>query len=87
MPEIEKLEVFLLRPGAPPEHLRELIRTVTAKDEIERIVKTAAGTGENRACLGPGPAAAMVDGGIRYEYRIYRSNGAIERLLADAPPP
>lgn len=79
---IDKIDVFLLRPGCPPEHLREFVRTITSRDEIDEVLEAFDRVGRDEGRLGENSPGIPVDGGVVFEYRIRHSDGSIRRFIA-----
>jgi hypothetical protein len=78
--EIERIEVFNLCPGCPPEYLRELTRTITSPSEINRAVRNLA-VAEEEQNRPERLAMDQPDGGRAVEYRIHYSDGEVVRHI------
>ena len=83
--EVERIEVFRLCPGCAPEHDRELIGTVTSKDDIDRILAELKRIKEKRKAGGERAARPTKDGGVVYEHKLCLSDeGVLSYILAEA---
>lgn len=73
---IVKIEEFYLRPGCPPEHLRQLVRTVDAPADITGLLACLRGRSQPRSY-----DEDLREGGLVREFVVTYENGKVERFL------
>lgn len=74
--DIERIEIYRLRPGSPPEHLRQLLMSVESPSEIEKIMQEV----EVSQKMGQQSHPTLEGGSIR-ELIIKHKDGRTKRIL------